>query len=295
MTEKWLKLILCVSIVIFLLPLSVPSISPINNEFNDNSRDYITSENQAINTVEKSTINHNELDDDGLNSNADAGSQLIIQPVPASEIPIFANNDPVIDTRASRNVRVNHVNTGSNDPNAGATPFSANNSILVGSLKGNELHWFYTQALKSPSIGKIYNFTLSPTLLSSFVNDDWLLVRIYMHWNFDEDWEDKIDDPTKIDDKEMILLHQESYDWSSSTHTVSFAHTSDAVDYYVCVEGQPKDSESTLSYELTTTWYKITPPTDGIYDNENNYKLEKSTLISPAVVIIPNGCGYITS
>ncbi|MCK5561599.1 MAG: hypothetical protein KAJ51_13435, partial [Thermoplasmata archaeon] len=138
----------------------------------------------------------------GFETDMDSGSTLAQVGLPDAELTA-----PVPRSIGSRAVH-NYQDTLSNDPNDGATRFSSTGDQLRGDVENGRLHWFMTTAFQGPpETGKPYNITITPSVSINW--NDWVLVRLYVFWDFDYD--------DYIDEKEMILLHQESYSGSSST------------------------------------------------------------------------------
>jgi len=242
MVDRYIKLIFCFTLVIFLLP-----ISGIQFWF----------EPEEDTDVEVSTIG-------------------TLPPSEASELKELdrfssAQTNSQTDPRSGTRMAVSHVNTGSNDPNIDHTPFFNNGDVLTGTVEANTIHWFFTSVFGTPDQNqKIYNLTLDrvtgPTSAS-----DWIIVRLYVHWNFDERWEERNNDDRTIDDKEMILLHQESISGSSSTWNTCWALTSHLGDYYVCIEGQPRNPTTKILYSLLVSWTLVDPPA-----GDFNYDITKA-------------------
>lgn len=190
----------------------------------------------------------------------DSGSTLAQLGLPDAELTA-----PVPRSIGSRATH-NYQDTLSNDPNDGATRFSESGDLLRGDVKNGRLHWFMTTAFQGPPpTGKPYNITIMPSVPINW--NDWVIVRLYVFWDFDYD--------DYIDDKEMVLLHQESYSGSSSTRQPCWGLTSHEGDYYVCVEGRPNNPANSLQYTLTVTWTPQDPPAGDI-----NYDITKALPIT---------------
>jgi hypothetical protein len=146
---------------------------------------------------------------------------------------------------------------------------------LMGTVEGGTIHWFVTSVFKNPDPNeKIYNITVDRTS-GPTSSSDWMIVKLYVHWNFDERWEERNNDERTIDDKEMILLHQESISGSSSTWDTCWALTSHLGDYYVCIEGQPRMPGTKIDYTVLVSWTAVDPP-----EGDFNYDITKAQEIT---------------
>ncbi len=208
-----------------------------------------------------------------LPTTPDESEDLEIRQLQAQE---SSADRPAASVRGSRATTVQHNEEpdGSIDPNDCQTTFN-NDSLLDGSAYANDWDWFKTDKIKDIQTpeGKILNITIKPQPLSGFSSNDWILVRIYVHWDFDEDFDTT--DGKPIDDKEMILLHQESWNpWNMGPNC--WALTSHLGDYYVCVEGRKQSPGNPLDYQLLISWNEVNLP-----ENDINYDIRNAIQITP--------------
>jgi hypothetical protein len=231
MIAKYLKIVFCIIVVLFLMPLVTP--------FGD--------------------FNRSESDSPDSNF-GESGAEINRETSPVA-------------TRGSRDtIPHNHVDT--NDPNDDPTPFSNSNDQITGTVKYSEIHWFYTMALAGGAAeGKLFNISVTPTSMP-FNWNDWVVVRLYVFWDFDYD--------EYIDDKEMVLLHQESYSGSSSTWQTCFGVSSKLGDYYISIEGRPNNQASSLSYTLRVSWTEEDPA-----EGDLNYDISKALPITSSSALGP--------
>jgi hypothetical protein len=186
--------------------------------------------------------------------------------VAGNDEPMFAKTTPSapLSTRAI----INNVETNDNDPNAGATTFSASGDQIRGDVDGYDIDWFKTLYFQNPSpSGKIYNISITPSSIS-IGSTNWLIVRLYTFWDFN--------DNNYIDEKELIMLHQESYSSSSSTWDTCWGSTSHWGIYYVAVEGSPSNPQTELDYQFSITWAEVSPPVGDLH-----YDITKAKPITP--------------
>jgi hypothetical protein len=217
-------------------------------------------------STEKSSSKITKLNEDNVILNHDIESEYSNN---AMDLELTArdmdNERPI--TMGTRATRVDHIEDQDDKPGYG-TQFSQNESLLVGSAPGNDIDWFYTTSFNAPAdSGKVYNITFRPNSFYNFgSNEDWIHVRLYSFWDFNGD--------DKLDDKELILLHQESWNpWNS--YTVGWGIAGDLGRYCICVEGQPKSPSTNLNYEIYVVWYMERP-----LGNETNYQIENALEIT---------------
>ena len=161
---------------------------------------------------------------------------LILPSLPTAAVSI----GPAAETESSENYQPGQGVRGStravqaDEANDWPHPGCAQIPSLSEELQHNIGHdgdqdWYRYTLDQEPDEGKLWNITLYLSSLGQSDSNDWIYIKLYMHWDFNQD--------EVVDDQELILLHQESgNNWHSTGYCWAIA--SHLGDYYVCIEGQ---------------------------------------------------------
>jgi hypothetical protein len=198
-----------------------------------------------------------------------ATDEEIVQPIQDE------TNGITIDTRGPRYTTVTEKEPNDNpkDSMLYSNAF-VKDSLLVGSSTGQEIDYYFTTALSTWDYKTgVPNITLYPQSLAGFAStEDWIIVQLIQWMDFDSD--------SKVEDHEMIIMHQES--WNQQHYSpVCWGHGSAQTTFFVRVEGRPKSTQTTLTYELKLDWSEVSPSA-----NDTTYSIDTARGITKDLPIL---------